>query len=83
VSTNIPFAVLVKLGQDYLPTRPGTASGVGLGLAISAGGLFMPVLGMIADRHGTQAVLTVLCFIPVVSVLLSLLLPAPEPWSKP
>ena len=26
--TNIPFAVLIKLGQDYLPSRPGTAAGV-------------------------------------------------------
>ena len=28
VATNIPFAVLVKLGQDYLPSRPGSAVGV-------------------------------------------------------
>ena len=28
--TNIPFAVLIKLGQDYLPSRPGTAAGVTL-----------------------------------------------------
>ncbi|MEU7381997.1 MULTISPECIES: hypothetical protein [unclassified Streptomyces] len=40
--SNIPFAVLIKLGQDYLPSRPGTAAGVTLGLAMSAGGLFMP-----------------------------------------
>ncbi|HEX4225194.1 MAG TPA: MFS transporter, partial [Pseudonocardiaceae bacterium] len=33
---NVPFAVLVKLGQDYLPSRPGTAAGVTLGLAVSA-----------------------------------------------
>jgi FSR family fosmidomycin resistance protein-like MFS transporter len=51
---SIPFAVLVKLGQDYLPNRPGTAAGVTLGLAVSAGGLFMPILGLIADRHGPQ-----------------------------
>jgi FSR family fosmidomycin resistance protein-like MFS transporter len=52
--TNIPFAVLIKLGQDYLPTRPGTAAGVTLGLAVSAGGLFIPVLGLVADRHGPR-----------------------------
>ncbi|MEV4461893.1 MFS transporter, partial [Microbispora sp. NPDC049633] len=39
IAINIPFAVLVKLGQDYLPNRPGTAAGVTLGLAVSAGGL--------------------------------------------
>src|SRR5205807_2937318 len=38
VTVRIPFSVLVKLGQDYLPTRPGTAAGVTLGLAVSAGG---------------------------------------------
>jgi FSR family fosmidomycin resistance protein-like MFS transporter len=36
--TTIPFAVLVKLGQDHRPSRPATATGVTLGLAISAGG---------------------------------------------
>src|SRR5260370_131325 len=30
----MPFAVLVKLGQDYLPTRPGTAAGITLGLGV-------------------------------------------------
>jgi hypothetical protein len=44
--TNIPFAVLIKLGQEYLPSRPGTAAGVTLGLAVRAGGLFQPVLGL-------------------------------------
>jgi FSR family fosmidomycin resistance protein-like MFS transporter len=42
VTVRIPFSVLVKLGQDYLPSRPGTAAGVTLGLAVSAGGLAAP-----------------------------------------
>jgi len=69
--TNIPFAVLVKLGQDYLPTRPGTAAGVTLGLAASAGGLFMPLLGLVADRHGPQGVFAVLAVLPVIAIALS------------
>jgi MFS transporter, FSR family, fosmidomycin resistance protein len=69
--TNIPFAVLIKLGQDYLPTRPGTAAGVTLGLAVSAGGLFMPVLGTIADHHGPQGAFVVIAAIPVIAVALS------------
>ncbi|MGW4773596.1 MFS transporter [Nocardia sp. NPDC004278] len=77
IAVNMPFAVFVKLGQDYLPTRPGTAAGVTLGLAVSAGGLFVPVLGAIADRHGPQAVLTTLCFIPAVAIALAALLPEP------
>ncbi|WP_280264944.1 MFS transporter [Nocardia wallacei] len=77
ISVNIPFAVLVKLGQDYLPTRPGTAAGVTLGLAVSAGGLFMPLFGTLADARGPQAVLTVLCFVPIIGTALGFLLPAP------
>ncbi|MFB7716008.1 MFS transporter [Nocardia sp. NPDC056100] len=79
ITVNIPFAVLVKLGQDYLPTKPGTASGVTLGLAVSAGGLFVPLLGALADRHGPESVLTALCFIPLPAVALSLFLPPPTP----
>jgi FSR family fosmidomycin resistance protein-like MFS transporter len=69
--TNIPFAVLIKLGQDYLPTRPGTAAGVTLGLAVSAGGLFMPVLGTVADHHGPRGAFVVLAAVPLIAVALS------------
>ncbi|WLP89924.1 MFS transporter [Gordonia sp. NB41Y] len=78
IAINIPFGVLVKLGQDYLPSRPGTAAGVTLGLAVTVGGLFAPVLGAIADRSGPETVLTVLCVIPVVAVVLSAMLPSPD-----
>ncbi|WP_442790720.1 MFS transporter [Nocardia sp. NBC_01329] len=78
VAANMPFAVLVKLGQDYLPARPGTAAGVTLGIAVSAGGLFMPLLGRLADHHGPQAALTALCFVPAVAAALAFLLPPPD-----
>lgn len=64
--------------QDYLPTKPGTAAGVTLGLAVSAGGLFVPALGVLADRHGPQAVLTALCVVPVLAVALAVFLPEPS-----
>lgn len=79
MAVNVPFAVLVRLGQDYLPSRPGTAAGVTLGLAVSAGGLLLPAFGALADRLGPQAVLTVLCAVPLVAALLGLLLPEPGP----
>lgn len=79
VTVRIPFSVLVKLGQDYLPSRPGTAAGVTLGLAVSAGGLTAPVFGAVAAAHGTPAVFTLLCLLPVPAVALSLLLPEPSP----
>jgi FSR family fosmidomycin resistance protein-like MFS transporter len=77
--TNIPFAVLIKLGQDYLPTRPGTAAGVTLGLAVSAGGLFLPLWGLVADAHGPRGALLVLAAVPVVAVAMSALLQEPDP----
>jgi FSR family fosmidomycin resistance protein-like MFS transporter len=77
LTLNMPFAVLVKLGQDYLPHRPGTASGVTLGLAVSVGGLVAPLWGLIAERHGPQGVLTVLCALPPLAALLSQLLVEP------
>ena len=77
VTVRIPFSVLVKLGQDYLPSRPGTAAGVTLGLAVSAGGLAATVFGAVAAAHGIPAVFTLLCLLPVPAVALSLLLPEP------
>jgi FSR family fosmidomycin resistance protein-like MFS transporter len=77
VAINIPFAVLVKLAQDYLPTRPGTAAGVTLGLAMSVGGLFAPVFGLIAERQGPEGVFTVLCAVPLAAVVLGLFLKRP------
>ena len=77
VTVRIPFSVLVKLGQDYLPSRPGTAAGVTLGLAVSAGGLAAPIFGLVAAVHGTPAVFTILCVLPLPATALSLLLPDP------
>ena len=77
VAVNIPFSVMVKLGQDYLPSWPGTASGVTLGLGVSVGGLFAPVFGAIAEAWGVAAVFTVICFVPLVALVLGALLPDP------
>jgi MFS transporter, FSR family, fosmidomycin resistance protein len=74
---NIPFAVLVKLGQDYLPTHPGTAAGVTFGLSVSAGGLFMPLLGLVADHSGPRGVFVVLALIPLIAVAISTALREP------
>jgi len=84
LALRIPFSVLIKLGQDYLPNRPGTASAVTLGLAVSAGGVSAPILGAVADAHeahgahGPAAVLTILCFVPIVTFVLGMRLVEPH-----
>ena len=74
---NLPFAVLVKLGQDYLPNRPGTAAGVTLGLAVSVGGLIAPVFGVLADHEGPQGVFALLCLVPLAGLALGMFLTEP------
>jgi FSR family fosmidomycin resistance protein-like MFS transporter len=69
------FSVTVVLGQQYLPNRPGLASGVTLGLAIGMGGLVATILGVVADAHGLETVLWIIAVLPVPAALLSLRLP--------
>lgn len=78
VAIFIPFAVFVILGQDYLPHRIGTASGVTVGLAVSVGGLFTPVLGTIADSIGLRPVLGILIALPLIALVLTALLHDPR-----
>lgn len=66
-----PFVTQVTLGQDYLPNRIGTASGVTLGLAISVGGLATPLFGWLADSRGLTTALAALAFFPAASLALS------------
>ncbi|HYN40284.1 MAG TPA: MFS transporter [Thermoanaerobaculia bacterium] len=71
----LPFSVLVVMGQEYLPNRVGTASGVTLGLAVTAGGVAAPILGAVADRWGIGAPLLVVSALPLLAVALALTLP--------
>ncbi|MFI6484448.1 MFS transporter [Nonomuraea sp. NPDC050663] len=56
----VPFSLHVTMGQDYLPNRPGTASGVTLGLAVSVGGLASPLVGALAEATTLGSALLVL-----------------------
>jgi FSR family fosmidomycin resistance protein-like MFS transporter len=67
----MPFSVFVVLGQDYLPNRIGTASGVTVGLAVSIGGLVTPLFGWIADSTSLTTTLWVLTLVIIAGLLLS------------
>jgi FSR family fosmidomycin resistance protein-like MFS transporter len=77
IGSFMPFSVFVVMGQDYLPNRIGTASGVTVGLAVTVGGLFSPVFGRIADIMGLRFTLSTFIVLPVLALLLSLLMREP------
>lgn len=81
VAIFIPFAVFVILGQDYLPNRIGIASGVTVGLAVTVGGLFTPLLGWVGDHHGLNMVFVILVGLTAVSLVLAFFLR--DPSAKP
>ncbi|WP_228771244.1 MFS transporter [Actinokineospora iranica] len=71
----LPFAAQVTLAQDYLPNRPGTASGLTLGLAMAAGGLCAPAFGWLADSSGLRWAFYALVALFVFPVLMATRLP--------
>ncbi|MFF2536070.1 MFS transporter [Streptomyces cyaneofuscatus] len=73
----IPFSLQVTLAQDYLPNRVGTASGITLGLTVSVGGLFSPLIGRLADATSLRTALLPLIAMPALSWLLFLTLTEP------
>ncbi|MGW7367690.1 MFS transporter [Streptomyces sp. NPDC054841] len=77
VGLYVPFSLQVTLGQDYLPSRVGTASGITLGLTVSIGGLVSPLIGSVADATSLQTALAPLVLMPVLSWLLFCTLPEP------
>ena len=85
IGTFMPFSVFVVLGQDYLPNRIGTASGVTVGLAVSIGGLFSPAFGWLADSTSLRFTLGSLIALPVLALALSGLMrdPASAKTSQP
>ncbi|RFC71537.1 MFS transporter [Streptomyces sp. AcE210] len=66
----VPFSLHITLGQDYLPRRVGTASGVTLGLAVSVGGIASPAIGALADATSLRTALAPLTVLPALGWLL-------------
>lgn len=69
------FSITVVMGQEYLPSRLGLASGVIVGLAIGIGGLVAAGLGVLADAFGLEAALWTVAALPLLALALSLTLP--------
>jgi FSR family fosmidomycin resistance protein-like MFS transporter len=69
------FSVTVILGQAFLPSRLGLASGLMLGAAIGVGGITAALLGVLADAAGITSVLWAIAIMPVPALLLAFTLP--------
>jgi len=69
------FMIAVVLGQEYVPTQVGVASGLTTGLATGLGGLTTPALGLIADQRGVTTALYVLAGLPILAAVLAATLP--------
>jgi FSR family fosmidomycin resistance protein-like MFS transporter len=74
-ATIATFSVTVVMGQEYLPSRLGIASGVTLGLAIGVGGLGAAILGAVADATSLRTALEIVALLPLPALALAIALP--------
>ena len=75
---NGTYAAFVVLGQSYLAKNVGLASGVTMGLSASLGGIFTPLLGMVADAYGITVVMYILVAIGALCSIGSFFLSEPK-----
>jgi FSR family fosmidomycin resistance protein-like MFS transporter len=75
--TSMSGGITAVMGQDYLPARIGTASGVTLGLSISLGGVAAPILGALADHYGLAVAIGAVSVVAILSLACAVVLPAP------
>ncbi len=69
------FGVTMVMGQEYLPSHIGTASGLVIGLSVGLGGVAAVVLGRLADSTSLRAALLVAAAAPIVAIALAAKLP--------
>lgn len=69
------FPVTIVYGQELLPGRLGTATGLTLGAAVGTGGIGVTLLGMVADAFGPAAAWPVLAVFPLAAAALIALIP--------
>jgi FSR family fosmidomycin resistance protein-like MFS transporter len=73
------FGISIVMGQEYLPSRIGLASGLSIGLAIGLGGIFAIALGGVADAIGLETAMLATAAGPALGALLALALPPARP----
>lgn len=71
------FALTTVMAQAILPHHLGMASGMMVGFTISAGGIGVTLLGMIADTWGVPTAIKSVFVMPLIGFVLALLLKYP------
>ena len=71
------FGTTTVMGQTLLPKHLGMASGIMVGLTISAGGLGLTLLGAVADRYGVPFAIRVISLLPLLAFLIGLFVKYP------
>jgi FSR family fosmidomycin resistance protein-like MFS transporter len=73
------FALTTVMGQTLLPQNLGMASGLMVGFTISAGGIGVTLLGVIADTWGVPMAIKTIFVLPMIAFGLALLVKYPPP----
>src|SRR5205085_2016692 len=73
------FGLTTFMGQEYLPSRIATASGMTVGLTMGFGGVAAVLLGVVADSVDLRTALLVTAAAPAVGALVAA---APESFGK-
>ena len=76
------FGLTTFMGQEYLPSRIATASGMTVGLTMGFGGVAAVLLGVVADSVDLRTALLVTAAPPAVGALVALLLPRERAHSR-
>ena len=71
------FALTTVMGQAVLPQHLGMASGMMVGFTMSAGGIGVTLLGIIADRWGVPMAMKTILILPLIASGLALMVKYP------
>ncbi len=73
------WSVIMVMGQQIMPDRAGTVSGLLVGFALGTGGVGAALMGVIADHYGVLTVLYIVAALPALSGLVSCFVPSSHP----
>ncbi len=72
------WSVVIVMGQQLLPDRAGTVSGMLVGFAMGLGGIGATLMGAVADRWGVATVMHIVTVLPLLSAVVALFIPTSD-----